>query len=89
MDDTGNTRDDLKLPDGDLGAEIKSAVSDGRDILVRIFCQLSTCYGYHKGPGAGTLTILQCKFYATQFLMHYDWLKNLSSQSKCLKNSVA
>ena len=35
MDDGGNTRDDLKIPDGDLGAEIKAAINDGRDILVR------------------------------------------------------
>ena len=34
MDDTGNTRDDLKLPDGEIGAEIKQAIAEGRDILV-------------------------------------------------------
>lgn len=36
MDDGGNTRDDLKNPDGDLGEEIKGAIGDGKDILVRI-----------------------------------------------------
>ena len=30
--------------------------------------------------------ILQHKFYATLFSKHSDWLKNVSSQSKCLKN---
>ena len=34
MDDGGNTRDDLKNPDGELGDEIKGAISDGKDILV-------------------------------------------------------
>jgi translation initiation factor 5A len=34
MDDTGATRDDLKTPDGELGAEIKAAIAEGRDILV-------------------------------------------------------
>ncbi len=36
MDDGGNTRDDLKVPEGDLGNEIRSSVDDGKDILVRI-----------------------------------------------------
>ena len=35
MDDGGNTRDDLKNPDGELGEEIKGAIGDGKDILVR------------------------------------------------------
>lgn len=34
MDDAGNTRDDLQNPDGDVGDEIKGAISDGKDILV-------------------------------------------------------
>lgn len=34
MDDNGDTRDDLKIPDGDIGAEIRAAISDGREILV-------------------------------------------------------
>lgn len=36
MDDQGNTRDDLKLPDGEIGAEIKQAIADGRDILCTV-----------------------------------------------------
>ena len=34
MDDTGNTRDDLKVPEGDTGEEIKNSINDGKDILV-------------------------------------------------------
>ncbi len=35
MDDNGETREDLKLPEGDLGEEIKKAIDEERDILVR------------------------------------------------------
>jgi hypothetical protein len=34
MDDGGNTRDDLKVPEGEIGEEIKAAITDGKDILV-------------------------------------------------------
>ena len=34
MDDSGETRDDLKCPDDDIGNEIRSAIADERDILV-------------------------------------------------------
>ena len=40
-------------------------------------------------PGTGPIKILQRKFYATQFFKHFDWLKIISIQSKCLKNRVA
>jgi len=36
MDDTGNTRDDLKVPDGDIGEEIKSSIADGKDIMCTV-----------------------------------------------------
>ena len=34
MDDSGETRDDLKCPDGDIGEEIRSAVNEEKDIMV-------------------------------------------------------
>ncbi len=34
MDDTGETREDLKIPENDIGEECKNAIADGRDILV-------------------------------------------------------
>lgn len=40
MDDAGNTRDDLKVPEGDIGDEIKSSIDDGKDILCTV---LSAC----------------------------------------------
>ena len=40
-------------------------------------------------PGAYPIKILQRKFYAMLIFKHPDWLINLSSQSKCLKISIA
>merc|ERR1712059_198343 len=34
MDDTGDTREDLKCPEGDIGAEITAAIENETDILV-------------------------------------------------------
>ena len=36
MDDAGNTRDDLKVPEGELGEEIVREHGDGKDLLVRL-----------------------------------------------------
>ena len=36
MDDGGDTRDDIKLPDGDLGTEIQSKFDNDEGILVSI-----------------------------------------------------
>ena len=35
MDDSGDTRDDLKCPEDSVGDEIKKAIADEIDILVR------------------------------------------------------
>merc|ERR1719410_2647083 len=40
MDDSGDTREDLKIPEGDIGDECKAATSDGRDIMCTV---LSAC----------------------------------------------
>ena len=34
MDDTGETRDDLKCPDSEVGEEIKNAIEKEMDIMV-------------------------------------------------------
>jgi translation initiation factor 5A len=34
MLDSGTTREDLKLPEGKLGDDIRAAVDDGKDLLV-------------------------------------------------------
>ena len=53
MDDGGNTRDDLKVPEGDIGEEIKSSMEEGKDILVslhlrRVGSWLPICYSKEK-----------------------------------------
>merc|ERR1712228_874173 len=40
MDDTGATRDDLKVPEGDVGDECNNATAEGRDIMCTV---LSAC----------------------------------------------
>merc|ERR1711978_374004 len=40
MDDSGDTREDLKIPEGDIGEECKNATADGRDIMCTV---LSAC----------------------------------------------
>ena len=42
-----------------------------------------------KPSGVDPKKILECKFYATRIYKATDWLKNLTSQSKCLKNSCS
>ena len=37
MDDGGNTRDDLKVPEGEIGEEIANAIAESRDIMVSLF----------------------------------------------------
>ena len=42
MDDTGATRDDLKVPEGDVGDECNNATAEGRDIMVSYLWCLGT-----------------------------------------------
>ena len=49
MDDSGDTRDDLKCPEDSVGDEIRKAIADEIDILVsggkhQIQSSLSFCY---------------------------------------------
>jgi len=34
MDDSGDTRDDLKCPEGEIGDEIRAAISEEKELLV-------------------------------------------------------
>merc|ERR1712058_143070 len=40
MDDSGNTKDDVKLPDGDLGDRIKKMVDDGKYVNVIVMAAM-------------------------------------------------
>ncbi|KAM8953758.1 eukaryotic translation initiation factor 5A-2 [Pelodytes ibericus] len=41
LDDGGNIREDLKLPEGDLGKEIEAKSEAGEEILVSVLCAMS------------------------------------------------
>ena len=36
MDDDGSTKEDLKMPTGDIGAEIRKAFDDGDELLISV-----------------------------------------------------
>jgi translation initiation factor 5A len=36
----GSTKDDLKVPEGELGGEVRSAVGDGRDVVIRVLAAM-------------------------------------------------
>lgn len=38
MDDNGDTREDIKLPDNDLGKELSAKYEKGDDILATVLC---------------------------------------------------
>ena len=40
MDDSGDTRDDLKCPDGEIGDQIREAIEKETDILVSLITYL-------------------------------------------------
>ena len=74
MDDGGDMREDLKVPDGDLGEEIRSAITDGREILV------SLCFGTYL------VTPFQNFHYAVNFsaLCSPPVVKRLSLQPRSI-----
>jgi len=40
MDGDGNSKDDVKVPDTDVGKEIEAAFEDGKDVLVTILASM-------------------------------------------------
>lgn len=40
MDGDGNSKDDVKVPDSDLGKEIEGAFEDGKDCMVTIIAAM-------------------------------------------------
>jgi len=48
MADNGELREDLKIPDGDLGTQLRADYESGKELLVSIFsydiCMFYTCY---------------------------------------------
>ncbi len=44
MDDSGDTRDDLKCPEGEIGDEIRAAISEEKEILVSYVLTFYFCF---------------------------------------------
>ena len=65
MDDNGETRDDLKCPDNEIGEEIRNAQKDEKDILVSGF----PCYFY--GLMIGSLSIFKFLRSTKKYLFAY------------------
>lgn len=40
MNDAGDLREDLKLPEGDLGSQLRSEFDVGKELLVSLHCYL-------------------------------------------------
>ncbi len=43
MDGDGNSKDDVKVPDSDIGKEIETAFEAGKDLLVTIIAAMGEC----------------------------------------------
>ncbi|XP_063301356.1 eukaryotic translation initiation factor 5A-1-like [Pelobates fuscus] len=41
LTDSGDVRDDLKLPDGDLGKEIETRFEGGEEIMISVLCAMN------------------------------------------------
>ncbi|KAJ3518670.1 hypothetical protein NMY22_g13560 [Coprinellus aureogranulatus] len=52
MDNDGNSKDDVKVPEGDLGKEIEAAFEDGKDLLVTIISAMGeeAAISYKEAP---------------------------------------
>ncbi|KAJ3355495.1 eukaryotic translation initiation factor 5A [Allomyces macrogynus ATCC 38327] len=52
MDDAGNTKDDVKVPEGDLGAKLTAEFEDGKELLVTIIAAMGeeACIQYKEAP---------------------------------------
>ena len=44
MDGDGNSKDDVKIPESDLGKEIEAAFEDGKDCMVTIIAAMGTYF---------------------------------------------
>jgi translation initiation factor 5A len=50
MDGDGNAKDDVKLPDTDIGTEIQKAFKEDKDLLVTIIAAMGECFSYQNIP---------------------------------------
>lgn len=52
MDENGNCRDDLKLPEGEIGEQIAEKYKNGESLLVSILmaCKIEACVSFKNEP---------------------------------------
>ncbi|KAK9470034.1 translation protein SH3-like domain-containing protein [Dipodascopsis tothii] len=52
MNNDGATKDDVKVPDGDLGSKLESDFDDGKDLIVTIISAMGeeACISYKEAP---------------------------------------
>ncbi|KAK9385207.1 translation protein SH3-like domain-containing protein [Lipomyces mesembrius] len=52
MTSDGATKDDVKVPDGDLGSKLESEFDDGKELIVTIVSAMGeeACIGYKEAP---------------------------------------
>jgi hypothetical protein len=50
MDSDGNSKDDVKVPDSDLGKEIEESFEAGKDLMVTIVAAMGECGGPRLNP---------------------------------------
>ncbi|KJA22078.1 hypothetical protein HYPSUDRAFT_41198 [Hypholoma sublateritium FD-334 SS-4] len=55
MDADGNSKDDVKVPEGDIGKEIQTGFDDGKDLLVTIISAMGEeqAISYKEAPKQG------------------------------------
>lgn len=44
IDGDGNAKDDVKVPDSDIGKQIEAAFEDGKDLLITIVAAMGMCF---------------------------------------------
>lgn len=52
MTNEGSTKDDVKLPDGELGDKLKAEFDDGKELIVSIITAMGeeACISYKEAP---------------------------------------
>ena len=70
MDNCGKIRQDLKVPEGDFGTEIKTSIKEGKDI----FCTVSSACGKEAVISTKKISgIMTPSIIDGEYLLHYTF----------------